>query len=113
MPMTQKAIARIAGCVSSHLRHSRVDDRGDDERDDAERLHDDQRCEPEAGELTQDREPEQHAAEHPPRAAGQPPELRRRSVPACGRIRASPRRRRPRGAGTARRARGRHRPAGR
>src|SRR5690606_13204113 len=44
---------------------ARVDDRRDHEGDDADRLHDDERREPEARELQEDREAEHHGADDP------------------------------------------------
>ena len=82
MPTTHNVIARIACRSSFTLRDPGVDDRGDHERDDADRLHHDQGRETEARELEDDGEAEQEGADHPARTLEQAQELRRRCRPA-------------------------------
>ncbi len=65
-------IARIDLPVEGVLAQPGVEDRGDHQRQRTERLDHDQGRQREAGELEQDREPEQHGADHP----GRPPQQR-------------------------------------
>ena len=78
MPPTHAAIA-----MSERLRRlvaadPRVQQRRDDERDRAERLHHDERRERERAELADDREPQHDGADHPRRPTQQAPQLARR-----------------------------------
>ena len=76
-PPTHIMIAVIDLRFELHVVDARVHDRGDHECDRPERLHHDERCEVQAGELEDDREPEHDRAEHPGRPGEQQHQLPR------------------------------------